>query len=308
MRKCCVCRKTDDGFCGPFFKVPSDEQIRLNWSQSYGTPLKASQYICKEHFLAADIIKGGKFSYLLSRALPIRLNSQRHPDQIDIQFHSISHNEDGIMTNTSSQCEEIREDVCMSTTTDEMEKSWWVWSRVPRLNKTKMINEETQTEWSMRTENRKLIKKLQINNSDLKIQLTQANNVVECMKNIFTEEQIRRMMSTESTHWAWDDIANAICLHAAGPRAYNHLYRKGFPLPSASTLQRWSRKIPVTEGLMTTAIDFMKHATDMSDHDKICVLEFDEMKISHTYEHDASEDFVRKPANFVQVVMARGVI
>lgn len=142
---------------------------------------------------------------------------------------------------------------------------------------------------------------------ELKIQLSQANKVVECMRSVLTEGQIRKIMNPGAIQWTWNDISNAICLHAAGPRAYNHLYSKGFPLPSVPTLQRWSRKIDIREGIMTTSIDFMRHETDMSKEDKICILAFDEMKVMETYEHDSTDDIVRKPANYVQVVMARGL-
>lgn len=155
--------------------------------------------------------------------------------------------------------------------------------------------------------NKKTIKSLQIEVEELKIQLAQANRVVTCMTSVLTEGQVRKIMSPGSLQWTWNDISNAICLHAAGPRAYRHLYRKGFPLPSLTTLHRWIRKIQITEGIITPSIEFMRHETDMSKEDKLCVLVFDEMKVVETYEHDAAGDFVRKPANQAQVVIARGL-
>lgn len=110
-----------------------------------------------------------------------------------------------------------------------------------------------------------------------------------------------------SVKWSWKDVSNAICLHAAGPRAYNHLYEKGFPLPHVSTLQRWYRKNDICEGILTSTIDFMQHKSELAYDDKICVLAFDEMKVVEAYEYDQIADLVRKPANNVQVVMARGL-
>lgn len=123
---------------------------------------------------------------------------------------------------------------------------------------------------------------------------------------MFTEGQVRKMISGKVI-WKWEDISNAICLHAAGPRAYNHLYEMGFPLPDESTLHRWCRKINIDEGILRTSIDFMRHVTNLSHDEKLCVLAFDEMKIMETYEYEAIDDKVRKPAKYVQVIMARGL-
>lgn len=127
------------------------------------------------------------------------------------------------------------------------------------------------------------------------------------METIFTEGQIKKIMCPKALHWNSEDISSAICFHAAGPRAYNHLYEKGFRLPSLSTLQRWCSKIEIKEGLIQVSLDFMGNATNMSEQEKICILVFDEMKILETHEYDNSGDFVRKPTNFVHVLMARGL-
>lgn len=157
------------------------------------------------------------------------------------------------------------------------------------------------------SKNNELIRNLKMQLKELEIKFQQANKVVTCMSSIFTEGQIRKIMSPGAVQWKWSDISSAICLHASGPRAYNHLYKTGFPLPSISTLQRWSRKIHISEGILTTAIDFMRHNTELSEKEKICVLVFDEMKVVETFEYDAVGDYVRKPANYVQVVIARGL-
>ena len=51
----------------------------------------------------------------------------------------------------------------------------------------------------------------------------------------------------------------------------------------------------------------MRHTTDMPLSDKICVLAFDEMKVEETYGYDSPTKIVRKPANYVQLIMARGL-
>lgn len=150
-----------------------------------------------------------------------------------------------------------------------------------------------------------IIQKLEIESKELKLKLSKAEVAINGLKKIFTDGQIRKLMSPGDIQW--EDISNAICLHAAGPRAYNHLYKKGYPLPHPTTLQRWCRRIDMNEGILKTAIDFMRRATDLEADDKIAVLSFDEMKVLETYEYDAVNDVVREPAKYVQVVMARGL-
>lgn len=151
------------------------------------------------------------------------------------------------------------------------------------------------------------IRELESENKDLKLKLEQANLLINSLRKIFTEGQIRKMMNSGKVLWKWEDISNAICLHAAGPRAYNHLYEKGFPLPHESTLQRWCRKINVDEGIITSALDFMREITNLSHDEKLCVLCFDEMKVMEVYEYEAGDDKVRMPAKYVQVMMVRGL-
>lgn len=151
------------------------------------------------------------------------------------------------------------------------------------------------------------IRALEAENKELKCQLMKANLAVEAMGKIFSEGQMRKIMSPGGVQWRWKDIASAICLHASGPRAYNHLYKKGFPLPHKSTLHRWCAKIHISEGVLSSSLDFMRQTNDLAPEDKICVLAFDEMKVAETFEYDPVDDVVRKPSNYVQVIMARGL-
>lgn len=155
-------------------------------------------------------------------------------------------------------------------------------------------------------EYREKIRKLESENRELRFQLLQANETINCTKTFFTEGQIRSLMTPGKVKWKWADISNATCIHAAGPRAYRHMYNKGFPLPHV-TLQRWCRKIHISEGILYNTLEFMRQTTHLSLDEKVCVLAFDEMKVEETFEYDAVDDVVRKPANYVQVVMARGL-
>ncbi|KAH8299469.1 hypothetical protein KR044_001636, partial [Drosophila immigrans] len=102
------------------------------------------------------------------------------------------------------------------------------------------------------------------------------------------------------------DISTAICLHTAGPRAYNHLYKKGYPLPSRATLYRWIAEVPIKPGTQDVVIDLMDNE-EMLEVDKLCVLSFDEMTITAGSENDSSADVVDKPSNYVQMAIVRGL-
>ncbi|KAH8346927.1 hypothetical protein KR059_002985, partial [Drosophila kikkawai] len=102
------------------------------------------------------------------------------------------------------------------------------------------------------------------------------------------------------------DMSEAICLHTAGPRAYRHLYKKGFPLPCRSTLYNWLAEVKITPGTLDIVIDLMGNE-DMPEVDKLCVLCFDEMKVAAAYEYDSSADVVLEPSNYVQVAIVRGL-
>ena len=47
---------------------------------------------------------------------------------------------------------------------------------------------------------------------------------------------------------------------------------------------------------------------DFNEKQRLCMLCFDEMKIKSTYEYDKSNDSILSTANYVQVVMARGLL
>ncbi|TMW44547.1 hypothetical protein DOY81_010373, partial [Sarcophaga bullata] len=108
-------------------------------------------------------------------------------------------------------------------------------------------------------------RQLETENKDLKCKLYQANLAVDAMRKIFSEGQIRKLMSPSYVHWSWEDITNAVYLHEAGPGAYNHLYDKGFPLPHSSTLRRWCERndkktanTPLNEEIRATSVDKSK--------------------------------------------------
>lgn len=145
-------------------------------------------------------------------------------------------------------------------------------------------------------------------NEKFKKMHNEVENTMQAIDQVFTSGQKRKLLNpNKRIHWNWEDISYGISLHSTGPRAYRKLYNDNFPLPSVNTLNRWARKLQFREGLQTNLIKLMKEE-DLSPIEKICVICFDEMKVKFTYEYDPSNDCIRPPANYVQVLSVRGLI
>lgn len=128
------------------------------------------------------------------------------------------------------------------------------------------------------------------------------------VEKIFTPGQIRKMKDPHSkvVHWKVNDISHAIALHAAGPRSYRWMRNNNHPLPGESTLRRWANKIDIRPGILKFVLTLLQ-SYSLPEMDKVCVILADEMKIKKAYEYDRNSDTLLKPANYVQVIMARGL-
>lgn len=128
------------------------------------------------------------------------------------------------------------------------------------------------------------------------------------MKTVFSAGQLRKLKNrSKRIHWCAEDIANGIAIHSAGRKAYRLLLKKKYPLPSIPTLRKWCAKIQVRPGILQPVLDIVKNA-NMTQREKICVISFDEMKISKKFLYDKILDETIKPASYVQVMMIRGLI
>lgn len=159
-------------------------------------------------------------------------------------------------------------------------------------------------------ENKSLKEKIALlerTNQELQQQVDDYKDLERSLGKIFTNTQINILKSGgKRTVFNATDMSAAICLHTAGPRAYNHLYKKGFPLPCRSTLYNWLSNVNITPGTLDVVIDLMEN-DDMPEVDKLCVLSFDEMKVAAAYEYDSSADVVYEPSNYVQMAIVRGL-
>lgn len=129
-------------------------------------------------------------------------------------------------------------------------------------------------------------------------------------KSVLSENQIDIILKRKSrVVWTQEELSNAFTIRYFSSKAYTFLRDQlNLPLPALSTLTKWAGKIKVTSGLLEDILKIMKIASlTMSDLDKVCVLEFDEMSVSSCYEYDRKFDKVIGPHTKMQVLMVRGL-
>lgn len=133
-------------------------------------------------------------------------------------------------------------------------------------------------------------------------------NLISAVEQIFTAGQIAILKNPKRTRGSWSslDIAEALSLHAAGPRAYRLLKKKGYPLPGESTLRSWKAAINLEPGILYPVLELMK-SCHFEPLDRVCCIMGDEMSIRKCYEYDKKNDTLHGPTSHVQVLMARGV-
>ncbi|KAK4295516.1 hypothetical protein Pmani_031930 [Petrolisthes manimaculis] len=163
-----------------------------------------------------------------------------------------------------------------------------------------------------------LVTKYELQNSKINIE----NNVIEeydkvaaRMKDVlstyFTETQIDFFLtSIPIRKWSNDDIARALTFRAISPNGYKHVREQmKLPFPSASTLKRWTKGHIFQEGLLDIVLNLMKGKSEtMTKAECACVLSFDEMKVTESWEFRRIDESVMSPHRYVQVVIVRGII
>ncbi|XP_036343758.1 uncharacterized protein LOC118753053 [Rhagoletis pomonella] len=298
MGRCAICHKRRERGTGPFFRVPAEESQRLLWGKNCGVHFKEKDSVCVDHFSRSDMIGGGKRSQLLPKAVPFppsecpnttattTTNSNWTPsDHGNLFTDSYYAQLESDIGTSDSQAPEILDSPIFSQAspspfltngTEKIVKNcqMLIDSYVSLTAATKKPAKDCQTQTEpiiMEAlmgrdvyELKREVKKLKAENRDLAHQLNIANAVQNNFKQIFTENQMRKMISPDrNVKWSWNDISSALSLYAAGPVAYTYLYDKGYPLPHVSTLQRWFRQKDLEEGLSTTPSNY--HDLDMPE-------------------------------------------
>jgi len=108
-------------------------------------------------------------------------------------------------------------------------------------------------------------------------------------------------------HFSKDDICEAILLRALSTRAYEMLRKNSvLPLPHRSTLSRKVQHFRCAPGLQYEFFNFLKlKLSIVSDWERQCVILFDEMQISQTFEYCHRLKQMFDAHKKVQVVLLR---
>lgn len=154
-----------------------------------------------------------------------------------------------------------------------------------------------------------LNKKLSSANSNVSL-LERQKDIQQILCKVFSKSQLDLLTKKKKkVQWSSDDISKAFALRYLSKRCY--LYVRNtlhYPLPHVSTLQKWASRLNFQEGILNGILKFMKIAAlKMSELEKVCVMQYDEMKVHSVYEYDKVNDEVLGPHSQMQVIMVRGL-
>lgn len=95
----------------------------------------------------------------------------------------------------------------------------------------------------------------------LKAENWKQKQIIDSVGHMFSKGQLKKLESPHKrAKWSSDDIANAITIHAAGPRAYRLLLRKQYLLPAVITLKKWCSKLEVYPGIIQPVLNIMQNS------------------------------------------------
>lgn len=129
-------------------------------------------------------------------------------------------------------------------------------------------------------------------------------------KKVFTESQCKMLIdSKRKVEWDSDSLYMALCLRSISKRTYIFLRQNvNYPLPSLAFLQTWASTINLRQGILLDVLTILKAASrNLSNLDKVTVLQFDTFKVTSAYEYDKKTDEVIGPYQKVQIGLARGL-
>ena len=129
------------------------------------------------------------------------------------------------------------------------------------------------------------------------------------MGSILSRQQLQRLATGRRTCWKGEDVSKAIGLRCVSRKAYAYVQNVMLvPLPSESTLSRWTRRFQLgLGGLIDAALWVLQPAVEaMSTLDRICGICFDEMSLNCRPTYDQSGDTVLDGGK-LQLMMVRGL-
>lgn len=154
------------------------------------------------------------------------------------------------------------------------------------------------------------------NNSPLKMDALEEeefslDDVKLKLQSFLTKNQVDSLLSGQKI-MQYDDeaIALALSLKSLSIKMYNYLKNQlSLPLPHVATLNRHLSKIDMEPGFLCSVFRVMTVISQTMDPaHRVCIILFDEMKISSKYCYDKGSDTLYKPHKYVQVCMVRGIM
>lgn len=128
------------------------------------------------------------------------------------------------------------------------------------------------------------------------------------LEDMFTTEQ-RRLLYSGQKRIVWkcsETITSALTMRFAGPKLYNMLLGRKWPLPSIRTLKRITSRLVLKEGFLEPVLKWFEN-NPRKGKDRYCVVEFDEMSLMAKHELILAGWEVISPAERVQLVLVRGL-
>lgn len=109
----------------------------------------------------------------------------------------------------------------------------------------------------------------------------------------------------QRVQWSEEDISRAFGIRYFSKGAYNYIRDTiKYPLPSPSTLMKWSGRLDIKPGFFDKVLKIMQVCGQtMTPTDRVCVLEFDEMGVAK----DVEQGNTLAPRRTMQIMMARGL-
>ena len=125
---------------------------------------------------------------------------------------------------------------------------------------------------------------------------------------VLSQGQVRQAATGRRIRWTAEDIAKAVGLRSLTRKGYKYAQAiLKMPLPSESTISRWTRAFRVTPGVMDAAASVLEAAMrDKSDLDRLGVISFDEMALDSRFCYDSASDSILRGAK-LQLLMVRGL-
>ena len=117
------------------------------------------------------------------------------------------------------------------------------------------------------------------------------------------------MKGKQKTLWTKGDHDVALNLHLISPRALDYVRDSKsplyLPLPSNRTVLKQIEHLECLPGIIHESMtDLSCKSEHLGDIDRVCIIMFDEMKISELYDYHGKSDSVFGGHRFVQMVMA----